>query len=286
MATPFIRTNGPGFNQQFGTVSGGVATLQPSDSATDYTIVFQSGNQTVPVGACSANQVLVGNGTNTHASSANFTFDGTTLYANAKLNLGAVANASPASGDFWYDTTQKTYAESISGATVYHSGVLFSQTSSVTVSNTTTETSLLGTGLGSATLPANFAAVGRSIRVRSYGYISNTATPSATLRIKVGSVTILTSTGSLPSGLSNALVEFDFTFRFETIGATGTIIGQGSTKITSGAFVSSVGRPLVMTADATIDTTIANALDVTYEWGTASASNTISMTNAIIEVIA
>ena len=284
MATPFIRTNGPGFNQQFGTVSGGVATLQPSDSATDYTIVFQSGNQTVPVGACSVNQVLVGSGANTHASSANFTFNGTTLYANAKLNLGAVSNASPASGDFWYDTTKKTFASRVNGATSYMSGVIFNQTSSVTVANTTGETNLLGTGIGSATLPANFVTLGRSIRVKSYGYISTgAANTSATLRIYVGSATILTSTGSLPSGLSNALVEFDFTFRFAP---SGTIIGQGSTKITSGAFVSSVGRPLVMTAPATITQTIANALNATYQWGTPSASNTITMTNATIEVIA
>jgi len=286
MATTFVRSNGQGFNQQFGTTSGGICTLQPTDSATDYTVTFQAGNQTVPVGTCSANQVLVGSGTNTHATSENLTFDGTTLYANAKLNLGAVSNASPASGDFWYDTTQKTFASRVNGATSYLSGVIFNQNSSVTVANTTTETSLLGTGLGSATLPANFATVGRSIRVRSYGYISNTDTPSATLRIKVGSVTILTSTETLPSGLSNALVEFDFTFRFATIGATGTIIGQGSTKITPGAFVSSVGRPLVMTEPVTIDTTVGNLLDVTYEWGTASDSNTITMTNATIEVLA
>ena len=286
MATPFFHVKGSAPQTEAGLSAGGVATVAFTDSPTNYTITFQAADQIVPVGTCSANQVLVGSGTNTHASSANFTFDGTALYANAKLNLGAITNASPASGDFWYDTTQKTFASMVNGATSYLSGVIFNQNSSVTVANTATETSLLGTGLGSATLPANFATVGRSIRVRSYGYISNTATPSAALRIKVGSVTILTSTGTLPSGLSNALVEFDFTFRFATIGATGTIIGQGSTKITSGAFVSSVGRPLVMTAPATIDTTIANTLDVTYQWGTASGSNTITMTNATIEVIA
>lgn len=286
MAAPFLDVKGSVPQLDAGLSAGGVATVAFTDSLTGYTITFQAANQTVPVGTCSANQVLVGSGTNTHASSANFTFDGTTLYANAKLNLGAVTNASPASGDFWYDSTQKTFASMVNGATSYLSGVIFNQNSSVTVANTTTETSLLGTGLGSATLPANFATAGRSIRVRSYGYISNTDTPSATLRIKVGSVTILTSTGSLPSGLSDALVEFDFTFRFATIGATGTIIGQGSTKITSGAFVSSVGRALVMTAPVTIDTTVGNLLDVTYQWGTASASNTITMTNATIEVIA
>ena len=286
MASTFVRTYGPGFNQQFGTVSGGVATLQPSDSATDYTISFQSGNQTVPVGTCSANQVLVGSGTNTHASSANFTFDGTTLYANAKLNLGAVANASPASGDFWYDSTKKTIAARTSGATAFNSGILYVGTSTVTVANSTTETSMLGTGVGSATLPANFAVVGRTIRVRSHGFISDTATPSSTIKIKLGSVTLITSTGTLPSGLSNAEVTFEFVFTFRSIGSSGTVIGQGISRITSGAFVSSSARALVMTAPVTIDTTIANAMDVTYQWGTASASNTISMTNPIIEVIA
>ena len=286
MATPFFDFKGSVPQLDAGLSAGGVATLAFTDSLTNYTITFQAANQTVPVGTCSANQVLVGSGTNTHASSANFTFDGTTLYANAKLNLGAVTNPSPVDGDLWYDTAQKAFAARIAGATAYRGGVLFIQNSSVTVANTTTETSLLGTGVGSATLPANFAVAGRSIRVRSYGYISKTATPTATLRIKIGTVTIITSVGSLPSGLSNALVEFDFTFRFATIGATGTIIGQGSTKITSGAFVSSVGRALVMTAPATIDTTIANTLDVTYQWGTASASNTVTMTNATIEDIA
>ena len=263
-----------------------MATVAFTDSLTNYTITFQAANQTVPVGACSANQVLVGSGTNTHASSANFTFDGTTLYANAKLNLGSVTNASPASGDFWYDTTQKTYAARTAGATSFSSGVLYVGTSTVTVANSTTETSMLGTGVGSATLPANFAVVGRTIRVRSHGFISDTATPSSTIKIKLGAVTLITSTGSLPSGLSNAEVTFEFVFTFRSIGATGTVIGQGVSRITSGAFVSSAARALVMTAPVTIDTTIANAMDVTYKWGTASASNTISMTNPIIEVIA
>ena len=289
MASTFVRTYGPGFNQQFGTVAGGIATLQPSDSATDYTITFQAANQTIPVGTCSANQVLVGSGTNTHASSANFTFDGTTLYANAKLNLGAITNASPASGDFWYDTTRQTFAYGVHGATSYMSGVIFNQNTNVTVYNTTSERSLLGAGIGSATLPAYFATAGRSIRVRAYGYISTGApNPSATLRIKFGLNTILTSTGTLPSGLSNALVEFDFTFRIACIVDLDywTVIGQGSTKITSGAFVSSVGRALVMTESKAFNPKIANTLDVTYEWGTASASNTVTITNATIEVIA
>ena len=286
MATPFFDFKGSVPQLDAGLSAGGVATLAFTDSLTGYTITFQAANQTVPVGTCSANQVLVGSGTNTHASSANFTFDGTTLYANAKLNLGSVTNASPVSGDFWYDSTQKTIAARTSGATAFNSGVLYVGTSTVTVANSATETSMLGAGVGSATLPANFAVVGRTIRVRSHGFISDTATPSSTIKIKLGSVTLVTSTGTLPSGLSNAEVAFEFVFTFRSIGSSGTVIGQGISRITSGAFVSSASRALVMTAPATIDTTVANAMDLTYQWGTASASNTISMTNPIIEVIA
>ena len=286
MTTPFFDFKGSVPQLDAGLSAGGVATVAFTDSPTNYTITFQAANQIVPVGTCSANQVLVGSGTNTHASSANFTFDGATLYANAKLNLGAVANASPATGDFWYDSTQKTIAARTAGATAFNSGILYVGTSTVTVENSTTETSMLGTGVGSATLPADFAVVGRTIRVRSHGFISDTDTPSSTLKIKLGSVTLITSTGTLPSGLSNAEVTFEFVFTFRSIGATGTVIGQGISRITSGAFVSSAARALVMTAPATIDTTIANAMDVTYQWGTASTSNTISMTNTIIEVIA
>ena len=286
MAVPYIDVKGTVPRVDAGLSAGGVATVGFTDSLTNYTITFQAANQTVPVGTCSANQVLVGSGTNTHATSTNFTFDGTTLYANAKLNLGAVSNASPASGDYWYDTTQKTFAARTAGATAFNSGILYVGTATVTVANSTTETSMLGTGVGSATLPANFAVVGRTIRVRSHGFISDTATPSSTIKIKLGAVTLVTSTGTLPSGLSNAEVTFEFVFTFRSIGSSGTVIGQGISRITSGAFVSSASRALVMTAPATIDTTVANAMDVTYQWGTASASNTISMTNSIIEVIA
>ena len=296
MATPFVRTNGATPQIDFGTPLGGVATLACTDSPTNYTITFQAADQTVPVGTCSVNQVLVGSGTNTHASSPNFTFDGTTLYANAKLNLGAVTNASPVDGDLWYDTTKKTFAFGVNGATSYLndatsylSGVIFTQTDSRTIGNTLGDWTIFAAGIGSTTLPPNFLTAGRSIRMRAYGYISTGAeTTSATLRIKFGSYTILTSTGSLPSGLSNALVEFDFTFSCRRrAGDAAVVIGQGSLKITpSAAFASSVGMALIMTGETSMNATMAITIDVRYQWGTPSASTTITITNATIEVLA
>ena len=288
MATPFIRTNGPGFNQQFGTVAGGICTLQPTDSASDYTITFQAANQTVPVGTCSANQVLVGSGTNTHASSPNFTFDGTTIYANAKLNLGAVANASPVDGDLWYDTTKKTFAFGVNGATSYPCGVLFTKTDSTTIVNTLGDEPIFVQGIGSTTLPPNFLTAGRSIRMRACGYISTGATaPSVALFVRVGAIN-LSSTGTLPAGLSNALVEFDFTCSCRRVVAVGAVLfGQGSLKITpSGAFGNSVGMAIVMRDEVTTNATIVNWMNVSYQWVNASTSNTITITNATIEVLA
>ena len=208
MATPFVRTYGPGFNQQFGTASGGICTLQPTDSASDYTITFQAGNQTVPVGTCSANQVLVGSGTNTHASSANFTFDGTTLYANAKLNLGAITNASPVDGDLWYDTTKRTFASGVNGVASYLSGVIFTQTASKTIVNTLGDESIFAGGIGITTLPPNFLTAGRSIRMRACGYISTGATaPSVALFVRVGAIN-LSRTGTRPRRSIDRLGEF------------------------------------------------------------------------------
>lgn len=286
MATTFAHLSGPNYNAQFGTAPAGVATLQPTDSATNYTVTFQALDQIVPVGTAALNQVLVGTGANGFGSSSNLTFDGTALYANAKANFGAVGNASPAAGDFWYDSTRKTFLMDVNGLPLVNTGVMYVQTASVTLANSTTETSLIGAGLGTLTLPANWATVGKTIRVRSHGYISDTATPSTTLKIKLGSVTLITSTGTLPSGLSNAGVLFEFDLTFRSVGATGAVIGQGTSRITSGAFVSSLARALVMAAPATVDTTVPNTLDVTYQWGTASASNTITITNMTLEVIA
>ena len=289
MATPYIRTNGATPQIDFGTPLGGVATLACTDSITDYTITFQASDQTVPVGTCSVNQVLVGSGTNTHASSPNFTFDGTTLYANAKLNLGAVTNASPVDGDLWYDTTKKTFACGVNGVTSYPCGVIFTQTASQTIANSTNDESIFLVGYdNSFMLPPNFLTAGRSIRMRACGYISTGATaPSATLFVRVGAID-LRSTGTLPAGLSNALVEFDFTCTCRRmLGVTAVYMGQGSLKITpSGAFGSSVGMAIVMTEETFMNATMAHYIRVSYKWGNASASNTITITNATIEVLA
>ena len=74
---------------------------------------------------------------------------------------------------------------------------LFAQTAdSATVTNTTTETSIIGTGVGSLTVPADAFAVGDSYHAKIGGVISAQNGDDITINIKSGS-TILATTGAL-----------------------------------------------------------------------------------------
>lgn len=165
------------------------------------------------------------------------------------------------------------------------SGVLFIQTSSVTVANTTTETALTDGGVGSLTLPANFFVVGRSLRIVGNGYHSNTNGDSLRIKVKLGS-TVLLDTGAQTSGTSTNdgfIINAHITCR--TIGASGTVMAQGEYKEYTGTPSAHDTYELVNTSTTTIDTTTSQAISVTAQWGTASASDTITLTNFTVECL-
>jgi hypothetical protein len=153
----------------------------------------------------------------------------------------------------------------------------FSQTAGVTVANTVTETALPGAGEGSLTLDANYLEVGRSLLLKAYGVVSDTGTPTLTVRFKIGGTEIV-STGALSTGgsLSNAGWDIEVLLTCRTAGASGTVFVNGlfrhSTTLT----------PLTSTSTDTVDTTGTLALDVTAQWDTASASNTITCDNLVV----
>ena len=67
-------------------------------------------------------------------------------------------------------------------------GVIFQQLDDKVVANTTDETSQLGNGGAddTRTIPANMASAGQCYFIRLNGYISNSGTPTGTLRVKLG----------------------------------------------------------------------------------------------------
>jgi hypothetical protein len=157
---------------------------------------------------------------------------------------------------------------------------LYSQTvQSPTITNTTTETTIIGTGVGGLIVPANSFQVGSSYHGKIGGVISNQNNDTIIIRIKTGA-TLLASTGSIT--LSTATTqgwECELDFTVATIGAGGTICTNGNF-----AYNRNTGslEGFVFQDVQPIDTTIANTLDITIEWGQAKNQDEIYSANFVL----
>ncbi len=162
---------------------------------------------------------------------------------------------------------------------------LFCQTTDKTVANTASETSLIDGGVGSLVIQANTFKVGDTIRVFLQGYHSAVSNPTIRIRIKItgmGSVVLLDTGAVLTANSTNDLCELAALLTIRSLGATGSIIGHGYwQELGSGPN----NFPMINTGAITFDSTIDQTFDVTIEWGTASASNTITSTNVVIELL-
>ncbi len=211
----------------------------------------------------------------------------TTTIASIRMQAGT-APTSPKEGDEWNDSTQKALSTFYSGITRNLVGCIFTQTADQTVTNTTTETTLLGTGVGTKTLPSNFFTIGKTIRLRVGGVYSTPITgATATIRVKYGSTTLATiATTSLLASASNLEVDGEVLITCRTTGGTGTVITHGDIEYLTGVTGTIAVDPLNNAgATTTIDTTTTNALDVTIQWDTADAAKIAKSTACFIEVL-
>lgn len=159
--------------------------------------------------------------------------------------------------------------------------VLFTVSDSKTVANTTSETSLIDVVSGIQTLPANaLSRVGRMLRFSFWGYESDTGTPTAEIKFKLGSTVIFDSGAiALGSGISNKLWHFFGELTVQVAGAGGKVIGQAQ-------FVQNgITTDIVATSQISLDTTISLLADCTWQWGSLSLSDTSTLTNGLVEVL-
>jgi hypothetical protein len=155
---------------------------------------------------------------------------------------------------------------------------LYTQTSSsIPVTNTLSELSLLDGGLGTLTVPANGFRPGDSFHAIATGHISSVNNHKLRIRIKSGSV-VLADTGNITmSGSTNKHWKLEAYFTVRTIGGSGvaSIVTGGSfmyTKDASNAFEGTNFSTETMTG---FDTTISNTLTITAEWDTISTGDSI-----------
>jgi hypothetical protein len=156
----------------------------------------------------------------------------------------------------------------------------FSQSATVTVASTDAETTLVGAGLGSVTLgTASQNTVGKALRVKMWGWLSNAGTPTLNLKVKAGSV-VLASTGDVTLGAdqTDVQVEMEVDIVTRTTGATGTVIVAGRAR------VGTVWYPMLNTAvSSALDLTSALVMNATADWSVSAAGNTIKAAIILIE---
>ena len=152
---------------------------------------------------------------------------------------------------------------------------LFAQTgNSTTVSATTTETSIVGAGVGTLTFPANGFQVGDSFHAKIGGVISAANAELLTVRIKNGASTLATLGPIDFTTTTSEFWEFEIDFTIRSLGASAILQSNGQfTYVDSGGSGTYLGSGF--NTNTTIDTTSSNSLDITVQWGSTNASNAI-----------
>lgn len=158
----------------------------------------------------------------------------------------------------------------------------------------TTETIVAG-GLAingaTAVIPANSLQIGTTIKITMNGTCTSTAANVSTFTLRMGTAgttadaSVATAATSV-AATSGTNIGFTATMLFtvRTIGATGTIVGAmtvSNTGITGISANNSQSIPL--TATATLNTTTANYIEVTYK--SAATTTTSTFQNGIVEII-
>lgn len=164
----------------------------------------------------------------------------------------------------------------------YTDSKLFTSTASATVSNTTTETTIIGTGSGSLTLPVNYLSAGRALIVHASGVYSTQAVPiTLRLKVKMGSTILLDTGVQTPTGaLTNRRFVIEGRIICRTAGAPGTVFCQGESRLWTSAILVT-GWEMLNTATANITTTSTQVIDVTAQWG-AGVAAADSITGSVV----
>lgn len=154
---------------------------------------------------------------------------------------------------------------------------LYSQTSSSSVIiKTSLKKSLIGTGVGTLSVPVNSFSIGDSFVAKIGGKITNLNNTNITFKVEsLGVVLIDTGLIQLKVG-TNQFWQLEVNFTIRNIGGTdvASIISNGSfTHIRNNNVVDVFGFNTIN--NTTFDTTILNTLDITAQWQTADEGNSM-----------
>ena len=155
---------------------------------------------------------------------------------------------------------------------------LFNQTAvGLTLSNSITETSIIGSGVGTLSVPANGFSVGDAFHAILTGHVSSVNNHTLRIRIKTGAV-VLADTGIITmSGATDQHWKLESYFSIYRLGAAGvaSISTGGTFMYTKDASIAFEGSSFSTENNTTFDTTVSNTLSITAQWGIANSGDSI-----------
>ena len=166
----------------------------------------------------------------------------------------------------------------IPGVPTSNSYGLFSQTAnSPTITATTSELTLIDGGVGTLTVPANGFSVGDSFRVDMGGVMSAHNNDTIRIRLKAGAVDLGDSGLLTLPQIANQVWALSVTFTVRAIGGAGTasIVSLAQFHILKKASGTQQGFAWNTINSSTFDTTISNTLNITAQFSSTNANNSI-----------
>ena len=165
---------------------------------------------------------------------------------------------------------------------------LFAQTAlSTPIHNTNVETSLVGTGVGTLTVPANAFKVGDSFVGKMCGNLSCANNETIHIRVKSDGTTIADAGIFTMKISTNKYFELVIDFTVTKIGGAGIaelfVNGQYSYNHNAAGELS--GNNFALISNTTFDTTVTNILSITAQWGLVNAANSIQSQNFVLNKI-
>jgi hypothetical protein len=151
------------------------------------------------------------------------------------------------------------------------------------INNTTAETSLFtgltGSAGSTATIEAGISRQGTIYRIRAFGNLQTTGTPTLQLLVRLGGIagTVIFNTGAATMATVNGRFQIVIDLLVTAIGAGGNISAFGQieySSVTGGAATINTNVGANTTA---VDLSASQAIEVSIVWGTANASNSIQV---------
>ena len=158
------------------------------------------------------------------------------------------------------------------------SGGLYAQTGNSTpITGTTVETTLINGGVGTLSVPANGFSIGDSFRAIFGGVINAANNQTIRIRVKSNGALLLDSGLQTITNITNNVFNLHIDFTIRALGGAGvaSIVSLGAFNYvkTSNGAIEGFGFNVIN--NTTFNTTVLNTLNVTVQWGSNNAGNSI-----------